>query len=137
MPSTAQLLTTYRQELTHAGLHADLVNDLVKDAAHAIVVNEGLSVLSPSPIRLVICAATRHQAQQWVAKHNLLPQQVIIPNDLDALHGLTDFAVVTLPGFSDRLDAKAITQTLQATQQREDFVDEYANPDIIGTTPTP
>lgn len=42
MATTAQKLIAYRLELRDAGLDHDLVNDLVKDAAQTLVMNEGL-----------------------------------------------------------------------------------------------
>lgn len=48
MPSTAQLLIAYRQELKAGGLHDELVNDLVKDAASTLVTHEGLEVMATS-----------------------------------------------------------------------------------------
>ncbi|MFJ2702990.1 hypothetical protein ACIO3R_07295 [Streptomyces sp. NPDC087428] len=134
MTTTAQHLIAYRRELNDGGLTFDLVDELVKSAAQTLVANEGLRTLSPDPIRIVVCAATGHQAQQWVNKHNLYPRQVLIAKNPDALHGLTDFAVVTLPGFETRLDAQRITEVLKA-MHGGDFTDQYANPSMIGTAP--
>ncbi|MFE9937379.1 hypothetical protein [Streptomyces hirsutus] len=44
MASTAQQLIAYRRELIAGGIDHDLANDLVKDAAQAMVLNEGLRI---------------------------------------------------------------------------------------------
>ncbi|MFD7319241.1 hypothetical protein [Streptomyces sp. NPDC059883] len=44
MATTSQKLLAYHRELTAGGLCPDLVNDLVKDAAQTIVMNDGLAV---------------------------------------------------------------------------------------------
>ncbi|MFJ3826225.1 hypothetical protein [Streptomyces nodosus] len=44
MASTAQRLIAYRRELREAAFDNDLVNDMVKDAAQTLVMNEGLLV---------------------------------------------------------------------------------------------
>ncbi|MFD9107156.1 hypothetical protein [Streptomyces bottropensis] len=42
MATTAHRLIAYRLELREAGLDHDLVNDMVRDAAKTLVMNEGL-----------------------------------------------------------------------------------------------
>ncbi|MCR8947218.1 hypothetical protein NW249_34595 [Streptomyces sp. OUCMDZ-4982] len=49
MASTAQILMAYRAELKGGGLPADLVDDLVRDAASTIIMNGGLKVRHPNP----------------------------------------------------------------------------------------
>lgn len=44
MATTAQLLIAYRQELKAGGIHDELANDLVRDAASTLVTSEGLEV---------------------------------------------------------------------------------------------
>ncbi|MFF2640327.1 hypothetical protein ACFVUB_11090 [Streptomyces niveus] len=44
MATTAQFLIDYHRELTEGGLPPSLVEDIVKDAAQTIVLNEGLRV---------------------------------------------------------------------------------------------
>ncbi|WP_086746206.1 hypothetical protein [Streptomyces scabiei] len=47
MPTTAEMLIAYRRELYAGGIEPDLVNDLVKDAAQTMVMNQGLRVKEP------------------------------------------------------------------------------------------
>ncbi|MFD3654346.1 hypothetical protein [Streptomyces sp. NPDC058620] len=42
--TTAQKLIAYRAELIAGGVHPDLIDDLTKDAAQTMVMNEGLKV---------------------------------------------------------------------------------------------
>lgn len=49
MATTAQRLLAYRKELRDGGLDTDLVNDLVKDAAHEMLTVEGLRVPASNP----------------------------------------------------------------------------------------
>ncbi|MFF1417460.1 hypothetical protein [Streptomyces sp. NPDC058280] len=51
MASTAEQLIAYRRELTNGGLEHELANDLVKDAAQTIVMNEGLKTSPPESTR--------------------------------------------------------------------------------------
>ncbi|WP_333746146.1 hypothetical protein [Streptomyces sp. IBSBF 2950] len=49
MATTAETLIAYRRELHAGGLDHDVINDLVKDAAQTMVLNEGLRVKQPEP----------------------------------------------------------------------------------------
>lgn len=118
MATTAQQLIQYRRELAEGKLRPDLVDDLIRDAAHTMVEANGLTVLTAQPIRLVICAATTAQAKAWADTHNLPPRQALVAHSVSALRGLSeDFAVATLPGFEDRDDAQQITDVLTAARR--------------------
>lgn len=49
-PTTAQALTTYRDELDEARFDPDVIDHLGMDAAHAIVRSQGLGVRSSDPL---------------------------------------------------------------------------------------
>lgn len=46
--TTAQTLSAYRRELLDGGMNPEVVDDLVKDAAQTMVMNQGLRVLPAS-----------------------------------------------------------------------------------------
>ncbi|MDW4900651.1 hypothetical protein RB625_19770 [Streptomyces californicus] len=138
MPSTADKVIAYYTELQRSILPTEVVEDIVKDAAQTLVVNNGLTTRRPpTHDRIVICAGSTAQAKRWADINGFSPSNVILAEDTSSLHGLHGFAVVTLPGFHGRTDAQLITDALIAMQgAHEDFVEQCANQDIIGTTPS-
>ncbi|PVC73480.1 hypothetical protein [Streptomyces sp. CS081A] len=114
--STAQRIAAYRSELIAAQVPRELADDIVRDAAQTLVMHDGLTVRAIPGVPIVICALNTRQAMQWATEYGLSPRNVHVADHTNLPHGITGFAIVTLPGFNERDDAEKIRTALTAMQ---------------------
>jgi hypothetical protein len=66
----------------------------------------------------VICARTAGQAREWALEHNIPRRRTVYASRADYLEGMSNFAVVELPGFWNRKDAADIRAAIARDQAK-------------------